>query len=599
MTRSHDVLKGDEIQKDASVFKSMSELTLCAHHNDREVEYKCQIHDEFICSACIKIGNHRNCGEVEDVVSLADKYKPSSIVEYMLSVQSLRREVENVLHRKINDLEGINRKASFCVEQRQTIVAELRRLLDYYEKLPYKDIKETSESERAKVSVCISDCTGFTDTLSQSYELADVVMKHGSAKQAVVAIEKLQGQSEKVKNELTGYHETKPSILPQLFLPKEESVRLESLKTLLETRLGQSNEHRREEEDHATVGDSVSAGARYRDENTHFGSDECTDLSDIERQFDDAMKPLMHKTNIHLRVDKDPNETNVEAERDRLESEQEFSFLDCGIRKIAEYDISVPSRRKRHCNHQNSVILSDGSMAFIDPDNDCLKLVGSDFEILDFVALYDKPYDLAVTGDDIIGVALAKSVCLYRVNSYNKLWKDRSFLTRDIVYSLCPIGENIGVLFSDDVDETDENYIEIRNRNGRIIRSMDTFRNKNGRECDLHEAYTIRSRYPDELIVSESRQLKAFGLNGNLRWFYKHNGPNVHTIAFDEKKNIYFCDQTAKAIHQISATSFRDHRVLIQNTGIRNPRCILINSKARTLVVGFENNNLVQVYKFV
>ena len=86
--------------------------------------------------------------------------------------------MEKVLNSKINNLEDINRKASFNAQQRRTLLAELRRLIYYYEKSPQKDIKETPDSEHAKLSACISDCTSFTDILSQGYELADVVMKH-------------------------------------------------------------------------------------------------------------------------------------------------------------------------------------------------------------------------------------------------------------------------------------------------------------------------------------------------------------------------------------------------------------------------------------
>ena len=88
VTRSHDILKGSKIPKDVSRFRRLSELTLCVHHREREVEYKCLNHGEYICSACIKLGIHRNCDEIEDIVTLSDKHRSGTLLEYMHSVQS-------------------------------------------------------------------------------------------------------------------------------------------------------------------------------------------------------------------------------------------------------------------------------------------------------------------------------------------------------------------------------------------------------------------------------------------------------------------------------------------------------------------------------
>lgn len=370
----------------------------------------------------------------------------------------------------------------------------------------------------------------------------------------------------------------------------------------MESRLNLGSDHHTKDDDvdHTVCGQSVGR-IRDSDECIDICSDNCIGLSDVAGLYDDTWNSYS-MTNRMSPEATNPNEASGETDREQVDRDQEFSFFECSIRKLAEYDISVPSRRQKRCSHHNSAILSDGTMAFIDDNNICLKVVGKDFRILDFADLDTVPNDLAVTGDDMIAVAVERSVCLFRVDTVDaeiRLRKGKSFLTRDIVYSLCVVVENIGVLYSDEEDETDETYIEIRNRNGKIMQTIDTFWNRGGCEIDLYAPYTIRCRYSDELIVCEADRLKAFRLTGDLRWFYKHNGSNIDSIAFDDKKNIYICDSTDKAICQMSASSYRNHRVLIANTGIKKPRSVLVNSKDRTLVVGFGNSNLVQVYKFV
>ena len=605
LMRSHEILKGHAILKDISHFREMSDITLCALHREREVEYKCLNHNQFICSSCVK-STHRNCDEIADLATLSDR--KGTFLEYMDNAKSLRSDVEKVLYCKINDLEGINRKATIYLEQRRALLAELKRLINYYEQSQHTDIKGTVEAEQARLSVCIAECTSFNDTLSHGSEFADVVMKHGTDKQAAVVVEKLKTQSEKIKTELAEFSRLESGALSQSFLPAEESDKLESLKTLLESRLEIDSDQGTRDVNSTGADNRESVGHPMRNNrdsrNEEYSDDvssECIGLSDIAGLFDKEAKSPTTTTSMSLGAN-DQNGVCCNTDREQLESEQSFSFLDCGIRKLAEYDISLPSLREKRCSHLNSELLSDGSMAFIDDANDCLKVVSSDFKIVDFEEFDTAPFDLAVNGDDMIAVAVGRTVCLFKIDNVNgvlMLRKEKSFLTKDVVYSLCVIGENIGILFSDLEEETDDTYIEIRNKNGKIMRSVDMFRNKSRYIVDLYEPYTIRSRYPDELLVCEPSKLKAFGLNGNLRWFFKYSGPSLQSIAFDDRKNIYICDRIARRIHQISASSYRNHRVLITNTGIRSPRCVLINSKTRTLVVGFEKNNLVQVYKFV
>ena len=125
--------------------------------------------------------------------------------------------------------------------------------------------------------------------------MVDVVFQYGSAKQTLIATDKLKQVNETVKNEFSEYLRTEPDALSEIFLSDEESMRLKSLKTLLDTRLGiNSNDHtadiaRTVADGHATAGDSVDAGANDGDENIDSGSDEYIGLPDIEKLFNDEM----------------------------------------------------------------------------------------------------------------------------------------------------------------------------------------------------------------------------------------------------------------------------------------------------------------------
>ena len=547
LMRNHQILKGKNLPKDISHFKRMSAITVCKFHNDREIEYLCLVHKEFICSTCVKC-THRNCYDVEDITNLPVKGDVYS--EYAKESKGLKEKVEKVLQCNLDGLETFDRKSTALLETQSSLIAELRTLLSFYdihEQNSMTKSREKVESIKAKMSGNITDCTGFTDALRIDSEFAEIFRTYGKNKHRTLIMETLCANQREIERGLSRLEQD--NVIPKFGILPEEAQKLKSLKALIEKRL------------------------------------------ELEKELGDST----HSDKISKQRSTDSYDRQSEAQ-----SSCSFrSFMQCDVRKIAEYDISVKLLSPTRCSHRSCALLNTGNMVFIDDSNDVLKLVSPEFKVLDYHRLENHPYDVAIVDKQAVAVAEGKRIHLFRIQGNNTFQKERMFATKDIVFSVCPIGNKLGLLYSEDELDTDETYVEIRSTGNKILDTIDDFCNKTGDIIDMNHAFLIRSRNNDEIMIAEQRQIKTFDLDGDLRWYFKYNGHSIRNIDFDAEKNIYICDYHLKRIHQVSANSFKKHRVLIPETGANAPRCILVNSKKRTLVVGSSNCNLVQVYQFL
>lgn len=618
LMRSHTILKGLSIPKGNSHFKRMSNMIFCETHKNKEVEYRCLGHKQVVCSACIKT-THKNCDFVEDITALIYN-KDTVYPAYIDSSLALKQSLEKILQNKINNLETIGSKVSIAQEQRRKLISELKSLIGYMESNAPKYNQEEIECEKANLSVSIAECTGFNDILNKDAEFAETVMKFGSQKQITVLMEELYANQSKVREGLT-VHEGDHAMFLSKSITHLETEKLNCVKKLIEEILQGELDGNAQ----ATVSQNIPKPETIYVPTVRLGGIRVVD----DKEQHDTAEAAVSKNNtkvetinvgmvggIHAVVTKkeQPPQTsgksdsngasaasNVHPSQNRSRKDQQYMkpFIDCNVRRIAQHHIGVPKGYpRRPPDHLACVLLGNDDMVFIDASNDCVKVVSPGFMTHDYLRLDETPNDVSLINENRVVVALDKSICIYMVSDTHQIRKERKFLTQEVVFSVTMIGEDFGLLFSEQDEDTDESSVQIRSSKNRIVDNIDTFRDKDGIPRDLDEPYLIRSRRPDEILVCEAKQLKAFDLDGDLKWYFKHRGRSTEYIAFDSDNNIYLCDVESRKIFQVSVNSYKRNCVLVQNTGAESPRCILINSKERTLIVGFLNNDLIEVYQF-
>ena len=188
----------------------------------------------------------------------------------------------------------------------------------------------------------------------------------------------------------------------------------------------------------------------------------------------------------------------------------------------------------------------------------------------------------------------------------------RKIYTREPITSIATLNDNLAILFvqktdnsssgdsnDDSDDNNDDDYeitVQIRTFRNKILADKTDFADAKGQTMVFSEPKSIHVHKNEEIIILEKRQFKVFDIDGRLKWYYKFNLQHLSGITFDSESNIYVCDKSTKKIQQIEANNYMKSRVLASLT--ENPTSILFDSKERTVVLGFDDNDSMHVYKF-
>ena len=587
VTRSHKVIKGNDMPTDISSFTKLAEIGVCKVHQERRIEYKCLTHHEYACSACV-LSTHKSCLEMEEIDKLLvgeNEFRLDSLA----GLYELNHEVEKSLINKAKQLELFERNCSDVAKQRAKTLDELNHITAGLEHDATEALSGKTKAEKEQLTASIKESRMFKEKLIQSIELANTVSKYGSNQQRTIVKVEIAKTQSMIKSGLKVQQERDISLPISInILSSDEVHRLRSLKTLIEEMLKHETQIEGsliDDKENATVIATTDvktavASSSYDACGVLTSSEEVRSGGISEQEIESEMRSACQS-----KVNSDSKSTLFESDP-RVGS------------SYACYDISVNDYCRKPCTHIGSILFKNEKMVFIDNSNDILKLISSDFRVISYKKLYSPPYDLALAGDKKVIVAVGKSVRVFSITMDDRLIQDYAFSTKHPVYSICPFGEYLALLYSALNKDTPKSVVQIRHLSNYIIDNIYNLEDKDGNLIELNEPFLIRSRNPTEIIVIYRDRLMVFGPQGKVEWNSECKGINFECITFDSEANMYYCDAESQSIHKTSAKSSKTNQILMQSTGGKRPRSILINSKARTVIVGFEDNNSVQVYKF-
>ena len=587
VTRGHKVLKGNDMPTDLSSFTKLAEIGVCMAHQERRIEYKCLTHQEFACSVCVKSA-HRSCVDVEDIDQLHFSENDFRL-DFLASLDELNNELEKSLLNKAKQLELLERNCAEVTLQRSKFLDELRHLTADLENDATKALDVKTKLQKEQLTACIEESGMLKVKLMKNIELANTVLNYGSYQQQIIVKDEVAKTHGMVKNALK-LQEDRHILLPSTvnIFTSDEIARLRSMKSLIEEML--KDETKTEVN---LLDDKENATATE-------GNEEKT--TDVVNSCDTGASSTGSDEVRCEATSEQAMETNLEsASNYKITEDSKSNLFESDLRvglSFTCYDLSISDYSRKSCNHIGSILYENEKMVFLDGSNYILKLVSSDFRVISYQKLDDSPYDLVLAGNNKVVVAVGKSIQIFTITTDDRFVQNSKFLTKNLVYSVCPVGDNLALLYSALEDNTPESSVQIRQLNNHIKNNIYSLQNEDGNIVELLTPEFIRSRFSDEIIVSEGEKLLGFDLQGRLGWDYEHIGANIELIAFDSEKNIYYSDGLSHSIYQISLRSFKKNRILIPSTGVKRPCSLLINSKARTTIVGFYDNNAVHVYEF-
>ena len=388
LTRCHVLLEGEETPTDASAFEEMAKLTFCKIHTGREIEFKCDSHNVFICSVCLR-ETHRACDNVVSVNEFVidrESFKSEYFEKHFAMESSL--DEEKKMHTNLLD----NKDTTEILNQMKSLSTELQNIIMQVD-------TDKLKTENEKLCENKSKLDGFYGVIHSNLKLVDVVMKYGSDTQLAILSYSANSTIASIQNgieslEKFAFESTRSMtrhITNDLEYLKHAISRLKtnlSVSKLLD--LGVS-----ELDDLTLSSENIrTAKSHSEDEN----KEEMASFNPI-RPTDDLLEGT---------VVKDLKQEDVETSSESVL----LSLFDSTIRKDKSYDISVSGRKSsaKTSSSMAAVIFNGGYMMFADSNNKVVKLLSDEFEVLTYISLKNKPTDLSLVEDKLVMVAGGYSV---------------------------------------------------------------------------------------------------------------------------------------------------------------------------------------------
>ena len=166
------------MQTDASAFEEMAKLTFCKIHTGREIEFKCDSHNVFICSVCLQ-ETHRACNNVVSVNEFVidrESFKSKYFEKHFDMESSL--DEEQTMHTNLLD----NKDTAEILNRIKSLSTELQNIIMQVD-------TDKLKTENDKLCENKSKLDGFYGVIHSNLKLVDVVMKYGSDNYSISNLE--------------------------------------------------------------------------------------------------------------------------------------------------------------------------------------------------------------------------------------------------------------------------------------------------------------------------------------------------------------------------------------------------------------------------
>ena len=569
-TRGHRVLKGNELPVNSSVFEKITNLSKCDLHSDKEVEFKCTKHNKFLCSICATT-SHRKC---EDIVHIGSTTcdETLNIQDSLNEILPLQQNIEKFINENLATADQVGNFESQVKQYTVNIKHEFEQLLHQLETVFEEKIGGKLVSEKKRLTTNISELIRIHETLRELAEVVKVSSEHGTVVQKQILQDWVLTQTLQLRSSIDSKRTNK-----EAFQHLDKFI----------------------EEEISPLKDNILQNTTELFEHLLLRNDTKSGQPSLKHLIFQNSNVFIDQTDEHVATVETKTDDQVQSRKTSPNKTQPYktksSLLDGDIQKIGERDISVQICSSKPCIHNGSILLKDGNMVFTDRKNRLLKLVTRSFMVQCYESMKDKPRDLCALENGKIAVATSQSISVFQIRA--TIAECGFFPLKDVMVSVCLIRGDFALLLAKYNEETVENSIEFRNREFKTVGKIDIFESFK-KEMHLTNAKQIRSRSDNEVIVCTPKKVMSFNREGQQKWWFMPSAlQHASYITFDAKNNIYVSDLETGTIYQISASSYRKHRILLEN--IQRPASILFNPKDNSLVIGCFDDNKVYIYQFM
>jgi sugar lactone lactonase YvrE len=268
-----------------------------------------------------------------------------------------------------------------------------------------------------------------------------------------------------------------------------------------------------------------------------------------------------------------------------------------GVNTNEEYtfiqDINVKSDTDgKNCYITDMTLISDNELVLCDNNNQCLKLIDINKNIIKCVlALQSVANGITTISNDQIAVVLAYSYQIQLVNVREKLILDHLIKTNGYCLDVKMINNQLYVSFRDPVK------FQILRLTGAIIKTIKPD-DEILKHCTLPRNIAV-SHDESVIYVSDWKTNKVMSLdiNGNMLSLFQGELEGPRGIIISPSGTVYVCNRKQQIVYEMTSDLSEAMVILGPGDGLEYPHAICLNKINQHLYISSAVRSILKVFK--
>ncbi|KAK3596180.1 hypothetical protein CHS0354_010715 [Potamilus streckersoni] len=207
LTRDHNLIIIEELTSTTENRMKFAEGFGCTDHQEKQIEYYCQIHDVVSCNDCFFV-NHRSCENVKrlsvDLPCLMTELKPEKITEKM---KKMEKHIQTFLNRNESNISELEAKVNNLTTEIEDIRQVINTKLDDLETLVKTEGNRIYKEEMIKRQEENHQCQSLINAVRNSHTFLETVLKYGTDAQKILVCKKSIAQIKSYSHQIREKYE--------------------------------------------------------------------------------------------------------------------------------------------------------------------------------------------------------------------------------------------------------------------------------------------------------------------------------------------------------------------------------------------------------
>ncbi|XP_076099792.1 uncharacterized protein LOC143069175 [Mytilus galloprovincialis] len=160
----------------------------CSKHDNLSFEYFCVDHESLCCKEC-QVESHRSCHKIMSVDIASKGIKSSqSFIDAVELIEQVLMTTPTIIENRHTLIESIETEANFVKDEVRKVKEEAITHIEYLAKLLFEDLKLKKDKIVTNAKGQIDELEDIKRMTKEKKDTFDIVEKHGSEKQAFLAV---------------------------------------------------------------------------------------------------------------------------------------------------------------------------------------------------------------------------------------------------------------------------------------------------------------------------------------------------------------------------------------------------------------------------